>query len=178
MANPYIDFLGSSDAGADKVDWDDYNSFGSFAPGMSSGDITGASSSFGDPEWAKSALSTGMFGSAGTPSGYQGGFGNKWSDAYLKALQAKNYGYGLSKGNTSTTGGMVTDLPGANTALLQPFSKKASGWGEYKMYTPPPKEKSKSFFNRITNAGLGFLKGAATGTPHMAGVGAVGGFMA
>ena len=177
MANPYIDFLGSSDAGADKVDWDDYNSFGSFAPGMSSGDITGASSSFGDPEWAKSALSTGMFGSAGTPSGYQGGFGSKWSDAYLKALQAKNYGYGLSKGNTSTTGGMVTDLPGANTSLLQPFGP-ASGWGQYQMYTPPPKEKSKGLLSRFAGAAKGFLTGAATGTPHMAGVGAVGGFMA
>ena len=156
-------------ATGNKWDFDNMGRPGS----MSSGTVTGSPSSFsgavGTPEWNKSLA--GVLGN----TGYQGGVKDSWQDAYFKAQMAKSMAGSFNKVGASGGSGAVGNLPNPATKLIQPFNTADGSWGNIAGIYNHPQQQGKGIMDRIAGAGMGFLKGAATGMPHMAGVGAVAG---
>ena len=143
--------------------------------GMSSGAVTGSPSSFsgavGTPEWNKSLA--GVLGS----TGYQGGVKDSWQDAYFKAQLAKSMGGSFDKVGTSGGSGGSSNLPNPSTKMIQPFNTADGSWSNIAGIYNHPEPKGKSFLDRVVGGITGFAKGALTGQPHMAGVGAAAGFL-
>ena len=99
--------------------------------------------------------------------GYLTGDKESWQDKMASAYADDKKWSHLDKGIKSPWSSEVAE---GFTMAYPPFETQA-------MVIPGAEApQSKSFLQRLAGAGKGFLMGAATGQPHMAGVGAFGGF--
>ena len=95
---------------------------------------------------------------------------NSWKNKEEQSGYGGGFGQGFKGGPIS--GGSYQDL-GKGKGIFQYQHAPMAG-----VIHPAQKQKSKGFFDRVLNAGFGFTKGALTGQPHMAGIGAAQGFLA
>ena len=118
--------------------------------------------------------------SSGSSGGGFSGQYDKWKSALEMAQMARMFGQQEDDNQFKATGFGSGDNMGGGY-----FSKIDDDTGLIGFKHPgiagvinhPQKQKSKGFFERLAGAGMGFMQGAATGTPHMAGVGAAAGFL-
>ena len=128
-----------------------------FGPGGSlsnygSSSSGGYTSNFG--KWAEALNKSNIFkqSSQNAKQGYQGG----WAQPFAQGSGANYQSMGEGKG--------IYTFPAAKIAGIvnHPIQQQSSGGG---------------FFDRLAGGVKGFMQGAMTGQPHMAGVGAAAGFL-